>query len=479
MNKQMIRYVLGLVLLIEGALLLLPLAVALLYREASWIYFIATIGVCLALGGCMTLRKPQRRALFPKDGFVIAALSWIVISLVWALPFCLSGQIPRYIDALFEMISGFTTTGSSILTQVEALDHGMLFWRSFSHWVGGMGILVFMLALLPAMGGATIHILRAESPGPSVGKVVPKIRDSAKITYEIYLALTVLLVILYLAGGMSLFDSLCIAFGTAGTGGFAVRTSSCAEYSPYIQTVTTIFMILFGVNFTVYFLLLQRKFRQALRSSELWTYLGVILVATLAISLNIFRSMSSFGQAVHHAAFTVSSLITTTGYGTVDFNLWPEFSRVILCFLMVMGACAGSTGGGFKVSRIVILCRYANNELKRLIHPRTVNVVQVDGKQISRETVHGVLVYTLFYIFIAMASMLLISLDNFDASTTVSSVLATLNNIGPGLGAVGPAASFAGLSDLSKAVLCLDMLAGRLEIFPLLVLLLPSTWAKK
>ena len=270
MNKQMIRYVLGLVLLIEGALLLLPLAVALLYREASWIYFIATIGVCLALGGCMTLRKPQRRALFPKDGFVIAALSWIVISLVGALPFCLSGQIPRYIDALFEMISGFTTTGSSILTQVEALDHGMLFWRSFSHWVGGMGILVFMLALLPAMGGATIHILRAESPGPSVGKVVPKIRDSAKITYEIYLALTVLLVILYLAGGMSLFDSLCIAFGTAGTGGFAVRTSSCAEYSPYIQTVTTIFMILFGVNFTVYFLLLQRKFRQALRSSELW-----------------------------------------------------------------------------------------------------------------------------------------------------------------------------------------------------------------
>ena len=479
MNKQMIRYVLGLVLLIEGALLLLPLAVALLYREASWIYFIATIGVCLALGGCMTLRKPQRRALFPKDGFVIAALSWIVISLVGALPFCLSGQIPRYIDALFEMISGFTTTGSSILTQVEALDHGMLFWRSFSHWVGGMGILVFMLALLPAMGGATIHILRAESPGPSVGKVVSKIRDSAKITYEIYLALTVLLVILYLAGGMSLFDSLCIAFGTAGTGGFAVRTSSCAEYSPYIQTVTTIFMILFGVNFTVYFLLLQRKFRQALRSSELWTYLGVILVATLAISLNIFRSMSSFGQAVHHAAFTVSSLITTTGYGTVDFNLWPEFSRVILCFLMVMGACAGSTGGGFKVSRIVILCRYANNELKRLIHPRTVNVVQVDGKQISRETVHGVLVYTLFYIFIAMASMLLISLDNFDASTTVSSVLATLNNIGPGLGAVGPAASFAGLSDLSKAVLCLDMLAGRLEIFPLLVLLLPSTWAKK
>ena len=479
MNKQMIRYVLGLVLLIEGALLLLPLAVALLYQETTWKHFGLTIAVCLILGGCMIIRKPRRRTLFPKDGFVIAALTWIVISLVGALPFSLSGQIPRYIDALFEVISGFTTTGSSILPRVEALDKGMLFWRSFSHWIGGMGILVFMLSLRPAMGGATIHILRAESPGPNVAKVVPKIRESAKITYLIYLALTLLLVILYLAGGMPLFDSLCIAFGTAGTGGFAVRTSSCAEYTPYIQTVTTIFMALFGVNFTVYFLLLQRKFRQALHSSELWTYVGIILTATLAISVNIYRSMPSFGQAVHHAAFTVSSIITTTGYGTLDFNLWPEFGRVILCFLMIVGACAGSTGGGFKVSRIVILCQYAKNELERLIHPRTVKVVKVDGKQVSKETVHGVLVYTLFYILIAMASMLLVSLDNFDASTTISSVLATLNNIGPGLGAVGPAASFAGLSDLSKAVLCLDMLAGRLEIFPLLVLLLPSTWAKK
>ena len=323
MNKQMIRYVLGLVLLIEGALLLLPLAVALLYQETTWKHFGLTIAVCLILGGCMIIRKPRRRTLFPKDGFVIAALTWIVISLVGALPFSLSGQIPRYIDALFEVISGFTTTGSSILPRVEALDKGMLFWRSFSHWIGGMGILVFMLALLPAMGGATIHILRAESPGPNVAKVVPKIRESAKITYLIYLALTLLLVILYLAGGMPLFDSLCIAFGTAGTGGFAVRTSSCAEYTPYIQTVTTIFMALFGVNFTVYFLLLQRKFRQALHSSELWTYVGIILTATLAISVNIYRSMPSFGQAVHHAAFTVSSIITTTGYGTLDFNLWP------------------------------------------------------------------------------------------------------------------------------------------------------------
>lgn len=479
MNKQMIRYVLGLVLLIEGALLLLPTAVALIYREESWKYFIITVGVCLVLGGLMTLRKPRRRSLFPKDGFVIAALTWIVISLVGALPFFLSGQIPRYLDALFEMVSGFTTTGSSILTRVEDLDKGMLFWRSFSHWIGGMGILMFMLALLPAMGGSTIHILRAESPGPSVAKVVPKIRDSSKITYLIYLFLTAVLIILYLAGGLPLFDSLCIAFGTAGTGGFALRSSSCAEYSYYIQTVTTVFMILFGVNFTVYFLILQRKFRAALHSTELWAYLGIIAGSIAAISLNIYRSMPSVRDAVHHAAFTVSSIITTTGYGTEDFSLWPEFSRVILCFLMICGACAGSTGGGFKVSRLVILCRYAQNEFRRLTHPRAVKVVKVDGKQVPNETVHGVLVYTLFYLLLAMGSILIVSLDNFDASTTVTSVLATLNNIGPGLNAVGPAASFARLSDLSKAVLCLDMLAGRLEIFPLLVLLVPSTWAKR
>lgn len=479
MNKQMIRYVLGMVLLIEGGLLLLPLAVSLIYRESTWLHFLITVGLCGVLGGLMVLRKPKRRSLFPKDGFVIAALTWIVISLVGAVPFWISGQIPRYIDALFETVSGFTTTGSSILTRVEDLNKGMLFWRSFSHWVGGMGILVFMLALLPAMGGSTIHILRAESPGPVVGKVVPKIKDSSRITYLIYLFLTAVLIVLYLAGGMPLFDSLCIAFGTAGTGGFGVTSASCADYSSYIQTVTTVFMLLFGVNFSVYFLLLQRKFKSALSSSELWTYLGIFGLATLAISLNIYGSFSSFGQATRHAAFTVSSLMTTTGYATVDFNLWPEFSRVILCILMIVGACAGSTGGGFKVSRVVILAKYAKNELQKLIHPRTVKVVKVDGKVVSSETVHGVLVYTLFYILLIAVSILLVSLDNQDASTTLTAVLATANNIGPGLNAVGPTASFAALSDLSKGVLCLDMLAGRLEIFPLLVLLLPSTWAKK
>jgi len=342
-----------------------------------------------------------------------------------------------------------------------------------------MGILVFMLALLPAMGGSAIHILRAESPGPSVGKVVPKLRDSSKITYLIYLFLTAVLIVLYLAGGMPLFDSLCIAFGTAGTGGFGIHSSSCAEYSPYLQTATTVFMILFGVNFTVYYLLLQRKWKSALSSSELWTYLGIFAVATLAISINIYKSTPSYGYALHHAAFSAASIMTTTGYATENFNLWPEFSRVILCILMIVGACAGSTGGGFKVSRVMILAKYAKNELQKLVHPRTVKVVKVDGKVVSSETVHGVLMYTVFYILLIAISVLVVSLDNQDASTTLTAVLATANNIGPGLNAVGPIASFAALSDLSKGVLCLDMLAGRLEIFPLLVLLLPSTWAKK
>lgn len=479
MNKQMLRYTLGMILLIEAALMLIPMVVALLYHESSWVWFLYPILGAALLGGLMIAKKPSRQSLFSKDGFVIAALTWIVISIVGCLPFFLSGQIPRFIDAFFETVSGFTTTGSSILTEVEVLDHGMLFWRSFSHWIGGMGILVFMLALLPAMGGSTIHILRAESPGPIVGKVVPKIQDSSKITYAIYLGLTVTLIVLYKLGGMPVFDSFCLAFGTAGTGGFGVKSTSLAEYSPYLQNITTLFMALFGVNFSVYFLLLQRKFRQAFSSTELWTYLGVIAFSIFAITLNVYPMMPSFRSALHHVAFTVSSIITTTGYGTVDFNIWPEFSRVLLCVLMIIGACAGSTGGGFKVSRIVILAKYAKNELQRVVHPRTVKVVKMDGKVVDRDTVYVVLVYTIFYVLLILVSILIVSFDNMDGSSTITSVLATVNNIGPGLGIVGPTANFSTLSVLSKAVLCLDMLAGRLEVFPILVILMPSTWLKK
>lgn len=465
-------------MLIEAALLLLPWAVSLIYRESSGRFLLFTSLGAGVLGGLMTLAKPRRTSMYPKDGFVAVALCWIVISLIGAAPFTASGEIPSYIDAVFEMVSGFTTTGSSILTRVEDLSHGMIFWRSFSHWIGGMGILVFMLAILPTIGGPSIHLLRAESPGPSVDKIVPKMRDSAKILYVIYLIMTAVLVVLYLAGGMPVFDSFCIAFGTAGTGGFAIRSSSMGEYSAYLQVVTTIFMALFGVNFSVYFFLWKRKLRDALCNSELWTYGGILAAASVLITVNIRSQMGSWGQSALHASFAVSSVMTTTGYGTVDFNQWPEFSRVILAFLMIIGASAGSTGGGFKVSRVLLLCKTARNEINRLIHPSSVKVVRINGKRVPRETIHGVLVFMVLYVGIGMASILLVSLDGFDASTTVTSVLATLNNIGPGLGLVGPAGSFAGMSVLSKLVLTLDMLFGRLEIFPMLYLFLPSTWLK-
>ena len=377
---------------------------------------------------------------------IAVALSWIVLSLVGALPFTLSGQIPFYLDAVFEMISGFTTTGSSILPAVESLDRCMLFWRSLSHWIGGMGILVFMLAIVRMDGGQAIHLLRAESPGPTVSKMVPRMVDSSKILYGIYFGLTVVQIILYLAGGDPLFDSLCNAFGTAGTGGFAIRNDSFASYSAYTQTVTTVFMALFGVNFSIYFFLLRRKFDLAWKNTELRWYVSIIVISTLLITFNI-KSLyhGDFGYSLHHAAFTVSSVITTTGYGTENFDLWPEFSRVILVLLMIVGASAGSTG----------------------------------GKPVSGETVRAVSTYFILYVLIAAASVLLVSLDGYDGSTTLTAVLATFNNIGPGLGLCGPAGNFAFFSPLAKVVLCIDMLLGRLELYPMLVLLMPSTWRKK
>ncbi len=478
MNKRLILNIIGDVILIEAAMMLLPLLVGGIYREWSAIYFLMMAAVCGILGGCLCKVPSKRKNMYPKDGFVAVALCWICISLLGALPFTLSGEIPSYVDAVFEMVSGFTTTGSSILTNVEGLSHCMLFWRSLSHWIGGMGVLVFMLALLPTLGGQAIHLLRAESPGPTVDKVVPKMRTSAEILYIIYTAMTLVLVVLYLLGGMPLFDSICIAFGTAGTGGFAVTNDSMMHYSTYIQSVTTVFMILFGVNFSVYFFLLKRKLKLAFRNTELWVYLAVIAISTGVIAVNIRSQMPSWFQSVHHSAFTVGSIITTTGFGTVNFDLWPELSRVILCFLMIMGACAGSTGGGFKVSRVVMLLKFAKNEISRAVHPNAVKIVRMDGKQVSNDVIQNVLVFTVVYIAIVLVSVLLVSLDGYDASTTVTSVLATINNIGPGLGVVGPYGNFASLSVLSKIVLTLDMLIGRLEIFPMVILLTPSTWLK-
>lgn len=481
MNKRVIAYVLGAVLLIEAVLMLLPLVVALIYHEANGWYFL-WVALGAALVGLLALRLGGRKrsGMYAREGLVAVSLSWIVLSLVGALPFTLSGQIPFYLDAVFEMISGFTTTGSSVVPVVENLDYCMNFWRSLSHWIGGMGILVFMLAIVRMDGGQAIHLLRAESPGPTVSKMVPRMADSSKILYGIYFGLTVVQIILYLLGGNTLFDSLCNAFATAGTGGFAIKNDSFASYSWYTQTVTTVFMALFGVNFSIYFFLLRRKFDLAYKNTELQWYVGIILGSTLLITLNILNQYGGdFAYSLHHAAFSVSSVITTTGFGTENFDLWPEFSRVILVLLMIVGACAGSTGGGLKVSRLVILIRAGGAELRKIVHPHTVKVVTVDGKPVSGETVRAVSTYFILYVLIAAASVLLVSLDGYDGSTTFTAVMATFNNIGPGLGLCGPAGNFAFFSPLSKVVLCLDMLLGRLELYPMLVLMMPNTWRKK
>ncbi len=480
MNKRMIVYILGALLLIEAAFMLLPVATALIYREQSgiWFFYTALAAAVCGFAACR-LAKPKNKTIYAKEGLVTVAAGWIVISLVGALPFTLSGEIPFYLDAVFEMISGFTTTGSSILPNVEALSYCMLFWRSFSHWLGGMGILVFMLAIVKMEGGQGIHLLRAESPGPTVGKMVPRMVDSSKILYTIYFVLTLVQIVFYLAGGMPLFDSLCNAFATAGTGGFAIKADSFGGYSTYLQTVTTIFMALFGVNFSVYFFLLKKKYDLAFKNTELRWYVGIILISTLLITLNILPTAPGFYHALHHAAFSVSSVITTTGFCTENFDLWPEFSRMILVFLMIVGACAGSTGGGFKVSRLVILVRAAQVEVRRLVNPHSVKVARIDGKPIGQETLHAVSRYLILYVLLLMVSLLLVALDGFDASTTVTAVLTTFNNVGPGLGLVGPVGNFSMFSPLAKVVMCLDMLFGRLELYPMLILLLPSTWSRK
>lgn len=478
MNYSMIRYLLGLILLIEAAFLALPMAVAGIYGENSGCFFLVTLAAAGLLGFLLTRRKPARRDMYAREGFVLTALSWILISLIGAVPFTISGQIPNYLDAVFETVSGFTTTGASILTDVEALDQCMLFWRSFTHWLGGMGILVFMLALVN-MGGQANHLLRAESPGPAVSKMVPNMRKSAAILYGIYIAMTGVEIVLLLLGGMPLFDSLCTAFGTAGTGGFGIKNASMGFYdSYYLQGVVAVFMVLFGVNFSVYFFLLMKKYAMAWHNTETRAYFSIIAVSTLIITVNILKLSPTVFDALHHAFFAVSSIITTTGFSTADFDQWPQLSRLTLVFLMVVGACAGSTGGGIKVSRLVILCKALGSELRKLLHPRSVKVLTVDGKPISGETVQGIQSYMTLYFLVAAVSMMLLALDNLDFVTTVTAVVATLNNIGPGLSLVGPSGNFAVFSPLAKVVLAADMLFGRLELFPMLILLMPSTWRK-
>ena len=479
MNYAMIRYIIGWILNFEAAFMGPSFVVGLIYREKSaWAIF-ATMLLCLVIGVPMVLlKRPKQAVFYAKDGFVSVGLSWVVLSVMGALPFVISGSIPHPVDALFETVSGFTTTGSSILSDVEALPKCMLFWRSFTHWVGGMGVLVFMLTILPMSGGYHMNLMRAESPGPSVERFVPTVKSTAKILYGIYICLSLLELLLLLVGKMPMFDALTLTFGTAGTGGFGIKNDSIGSYTTYQQTVITIFMILFGVNFNVYFLFLLKKIRQGLKNEELRAYLGIILGAILLITVNIAGKFGNPFLAFHHAAFQVGSIITTTGYSTVDFDTWPTFSKTVLVLLMFIGASAGSTGGGIKVSRIVILAKSVKKELKQYLHPHSISKIKMDGKPVEHEVVRSINVFLIAYLLIYAVSMLIVSLDNFDFTTTFTSVAATINNIGPGLDLVGPAANFGILSVPSKLVLIFDMLAGRLEIFPLLLLFVPDTWRK-
>ena len=479
MNYSMIFFIIGWVFIIEAALMAPSALVALLYSERSIWAFAAAIGLCLLLGVPLVRKQPANKVFYAKEGCVTVALSWIVMSLMGALPFVFSGVIPSIVDAMFETVSGFTTTGASILKDVEVLPRCMLFWRSFTHWIGGMGVLVFLLCLLPMSGGGySMNLMKAESPGPSVSKLVPKVRSTAKLLYGLYVALSLLELTLLLLGSMPLLDALCTTFGTAGTGGFGIKNSSIGEYSAYIQSIVTIFMILFGINFNVYFLLYMRKPKEALRCEEAGWYLAIIAASTLIITVFIRNSFPDLATAFRHAAFQVGSIITTTGFSTVDFNVWPAVPRAILVLLMFIGACAGSTGGGIKVSRIVLLFRTMTREIGQIIHPHMVKKLKFEGRVVGQGVLRSVNAFMVAYVLIFAVSTLFVCLDGFDLVTSFTSVAATLNNIGPGLELVGPASNFSCFSDLSKIVLIFDMLAGRLEIFPLLVLFFRDTWKK-
>ncbi|WP_320956300.1 TrkH family potassium uptake protein [Enterocloster asparagiformis] len=479
MNSGIIIYLLGWIMNIEALFLMIPCLTAAVYSESIGFCYLAVAAACGLIGFLCVRKKPASKIFFAREGFVTVSLGWIILSLFGCMPFLLGGEITRFEDALFEIVSGFTTTGASILDKVEDLSKASLIWRSFSHWIGGMGILVFLLAVLPMTGDYNMHIMRAESPGPSVGKLVPKIRFTAKLLYSIYLFLTVVMFLLLLAGSMPLFDSLCMTFGAAGTGGFSCRNFGQAGYTAYQQNVITIFMLLFGVNFNVYYLFLIRKPKDAFKCEELRGYLFIVFAAIVLITLNTWGMFPDLKTAVHHVAFQVASIITTTGYSTVDFNQWPEFSKTLLLGIMFIGACAGSTGGGMKVSRVMIAFKEIKKELASVIHPRSVKVLKYEGKALDHNTLRSINAFIIVYFIILGVSVLLVSLDNFDFGTSFSAVVATLNNIGPGISEVGPAANFSGLSAMSKWVLIFDMLAGRLELFPMLVLLSPGTWIKR
>lgn len=480
MNYRMIGFVLGRILLVEAGLMAAPLIVTLLYGERAVAAFLIPIGLLLVLGLALGLRVPKDTTIYAREGLAVVALSWVTMSLFGALPFCLSQAIPSYIDSFFETVSGFTTTGASILSEVESMEHGLLFWRSFTHWVGGMGVLVFVMAVLPMADGRGMHLMRAEVPGPSVGKLSSKLSDTAKTLYAMYLVLTALEVVFLIAGGMPLFDALVNAFGTAGTGGFSHLNRSIGQYgNPYYEIVIGIFLLLFGINFNLYYFLLMRRFREVFRSEELLTYLSIVALATVGIAFNIRSICASLPEAFRQSFFQVATIITTAGFSSADFDLWPSFSKTVLVMLMFFGACAGSTAGGIKIARIVILFKSAARDVQRMIHPHAVATVRFEGKTLDDKTIRDTHLYLSAYLMLFVLSVLLISLEGNDLVTSFTSVAACLNNIGPGLGKVGPMGNFGFYSVPAKLLLSFDMLAGRLDIFPMLVLCAPAVWLKK
>ena len=481
MNYKMMLYTIGNMFKVEAVLLLLPLVTSLIYKENTYASFLIPIGILTALGFALSWKRPKNRTMYAREGFIVVGLSWILLSLFGALPFMISKEIPSFINAFFETVSGFTTTGASILEDVEVLSKGMAFWRSFTHWIGGMGVLVFIMAIIPSSDGDTIHILRAESPGPQVGKLVSKIKVNARILYLIYFALTILEVVLLVCGKMPLFDSIVHSFGTAGTGGFGIKNSSIGGYNNYCQIVIGIFMILFGTNFNVFYFLLIGNVSQALKSEELRWYLSFIFISITVITLNIMitNTAAVFGSTLKDAFFQVASIITTTGFSTTNFDGWPELSRSILVLIMFFGACAGSTGGGLKVSRIAILFKSSKRELLKLVHPHSVQNVRFEGSVVSEDVVKSTFAYLSFFFIIFISCVLLVSLDGKDFVTNFTAVAACINNIGPGLSLVGPLGNYASFSVFSKSVLILAMLVGRLEIFPILLLFIPNMWRNK
>ena len=484
MNFKMIKQTLGYLLLFEATFLLVPMITAAVYLETAFFSFLITAALSVICGILLIkIGKPKNRLLFARDGFAIVSASWILISLFGCLPFVISGAIPNFIDALFETVSGFSTTGASILPEVESHPRSILMWRSFTHWVGGMGVLVFVIAFLPLSGGQNMHIMKAESPGPSVSKLVPRVKNTAIILYVIYIILTVIQFVTLLLAGNSVFDSINLSFATAGTGGFGIRNDSMVSFTPATQIIVTVFMLLFSVNFNSYYLIIKGKLKDAF-NSEVRVFFYIVTSAVIIIAFNIFGSVGAdnLGDAFRHSAFTVASLISTSGFSTLDFNTWPELSRTLLIFIMFVGACAGSTGGGIKVSRIILMFKGMTRELSKLTHPKQIKKITLDSRPVEHEVIRSTNAYIIAYVAVFAVSVLLLSFDDYGgkmASTTnFTAVLAALNNIGPGLEAVGPTANFAGYSIFSKLVLIFDMLAGRLELFPMLVLFAPSTWKK-